>query len=629
MIVEVSALRTPLASKLRAPSCERSANADHAASPFWPVDAVAANDWESFAGRSKFSDCEADSNAGKGGKRVAPMVGVRTDQKRSMRKSAAIVAICLLWVAICASGGTAQESRPAPRVQRLPAIAPTVQPVTNLQPAGPLDDSQPGFAPDQPGALAAPAEEASEADQSTPSDGIGDDVVGPAPDEPGFLQRLLNLEESVKSGAAPTFPLIKLSGFFHLDQGLFSQDEASRAVLGDIRDGVGFRRARMQAIGDLTEFTGFSIEMDFAIAGRPSLMDIWVEQRELPLFDTVRIGHFRQPTSMDCWTSIRHLEFMERSAAFQAFDPFRRLGAMSYTASADENTMLAYSVFATGFTFWNGTELVYGTIGDNRYAAQETDNGGISFATRLTHLLYYDEPSDGRYLLHIGGGYDFSEIGGTGTTGLGARTYQARSIPEFFVGDIGGNFVTAAGTPVVVDTGRFLATNFQLLHAELAGNYGPAHFQTEFMWVPVQQMGGPIVNYNGGYIQGGYFLTGEHAGYNKLAGVMDYNVKPFTPFFGTGRDKRFGGWGAWELAFRWSYLDLSSTAVRAENYLPALPGPPPTPNPGILNESTVALNWYWNQYARIQFNWIHSMVNSNLYGKYDLDVFAGRFQLEF
>ena len=36
--------------------------------------------------------------------------------------------------------------------------------------------------------------------------------------------------------------------------------------------------------------------------------------------------------------------------------------------------------------------------------------------------------------------------------------------------------------------------------------------------------------------------------------------------------------------------------------------------PGVLNESTVALNWYWNQFTRVQFNWIHNMLSSQYHG---------------
>jgi phosphate-selective porin OprO/OprP len=439
------------------------------------------------------------------------------------------------------------------------------------------------------------------------------------------LLELLN-----KKPAGPELPLIRLSGFFHLDDGLFSQSPQSQAVLGDMQDGVGFRRARLQALGNLTEFTRYSVEMDFATAGRPSFMDVWGEQGNLPFFGTIRIGQFRMPETMDGLTSIRHLEFLERNLAFQALDPFRRVGIMAYRVADDEMTTLAYAVYATGFTFSNGVTTSYGTIGDNRYGTQIGDNGGVSFAIRGTHLLYYDEPAEGRYLLHVGGGYNYSQIGGNGLTGPSARAYEARAIPEFFVGDPAGGFLTANGTPPVVDTGRFLANDYQMAHVELAGNYGSAHFQTEAMVTGVDQMnGGPTVYYYGAYAQAGYLLTGESMGYNKQTGVMDYNVKPFSEFVGTGKRGFMCGWGAWEIAARWSYLNLAATNVDPVNQLPAIAGPPPAPNLGTINESTVALNWWWNQYTRVQFNWIHGMPDYNVAGFAPYDIFGTRFQIEF
>ena len=52
-------------------------------------------------------------------------------------------------------------------------------------------------------------------------------------------------------GKTEQLPLIRMSGFFQVDDGLFSQSPASQAYYGDIQDGVGFRRARLQAIGKI------------------------------------------------------------------------------------------------------------------------------------------------------------------------------------------------------------------------------------------------------------------------------------------------------------------------------------------------------------------------------------------
>src|SRR5262249_14084041 len=200
--------------------------------------------------------------------------------------------------------------------------------------------------------------------------------------------------------AAPEvkYPIIRMSGFFQYDTGYFSQDPNNMATLGDIQNGSGFRRARLQSLGFLTEHTRYSVEMDFgsAGAGRPSFQDVWGEQTHLPFFSNIRGGQFRQPCTMDSWTNIRHLEFLERSMPFQALDPFRRVGVMAWRQSEDERTLLAYSVYTTGFTFFNGASTTYATLGgDDRFATQIGDQGGIAFAVRGTHLLYYDDLAEG------------------------------------------------------------------------------------------------------------------------------------------------------------------------------------------------------------------------------------------
>ena len=437
-------------------------------------------------------------------------------------------------------------------------------------------------------------------------------------------QRLEKLE-----GKSEQLPLIRLSGFLQVDNGLFSEPAETRAYYGDIQDGVGFRRARLSAVGKLTEFTNYSIEFDFAQIGRPSFFDVWGEQEQIPILGTVRIGQFRQPGTMDAWTSVRHLEFLERSAAFQATDPFRRVGIMAYAMSEDERTSWAYSVYATGLTFWDGTQNVYQTFGDNRAGTQIGDDGGVGFASRVTHLLDHDDLADGRYLTHVGTGFIYGQTGGSGSTGQGAKTYRSFIFPEFFVGDPAGLGLTAAGTPRVVDSGRVLADNFWMTHLELARNAGPAHFQTEVMLEAFNQFGGPPTFVPAAYFQCGYFLTGESCLYLKQAGVLDYNVVPHTTFFGTGRRGRVAGWGAWEVAFRWTYVDLSCVNVAPANQLSNSDGPPPAPGYGTYNAPTVALNWWWNRFTRVQFNWIHAMPDVRGHGPLPFDIYGTRFQIEF
>lgn len=461
------------------------------------------------------------------------------------------------------------------------------------------------------------------AGQGIEGGGLGGTVLDP--NQVGNLQARLDALEN----EGEELPLIRLSGFFQLDNGLYGQNARALAYFGDMQNGVGFRRARLQAIGKLTEFTAFTIEMDFAQPGRPSFVDVWGEKSEIPILGTIRIGQFRQPGTMDSWTSVRHLNFLERSAPFQALDPFRRVGIMAYSMAEDERTSWAYSVFGTGLTFWDGSDTVYETFGDNKAGTQLGDNGGVAFSSRITHLVHYDEPSAGRYLLHVGTGFVYAQLGGEGTSGSFAKTYRSSAFPEFFIGDPNGGGLTAAGTPRVIDTGRYLATDFSLYHLELACNRGQFNFQSEVMLEPVNQLGGPLILNTGAYMQCGYFLTGEHADYLKTAGVFDYNVEPFTPFFGTGRRGRIRGWGAWEIAFRWSYVDLTSRDLNPANELSDLTGPPPTPQFGTLNESTVGINWWWNRFMRVELNWIHSMPSYVGVGAVPFDIIGTRFQAEF
>jgi phosphate-selective porin OprO/OprP len=320
-----------------------------------------------------------------------------------------------------------------------------------------------------------------------------------------ILERLTNVENQVGVAAKTKYPTFRISGFAQTDYGTFSQDLNSLKILGNIQNGVDFRRARLMAVGNLTEQTQYWFEVDFAAAGRPSFMDVWLQQQDVPFFGNVRIGQYRQPITLDAAVNVRHLEFIEYSSSFSAFDPFRRVGIESWFLSEDERSFVNYSLYGTGSTFYNGTNpsngnTVYNSLGgDNRFGTSLSDTCA-SFAIRGTRLLYYDPLADNRYFLHVGAGYNFSQIGGNGTTGPDARSYQARTIPEFFMGDAGAGGTILGGTPNVLDTGRFLANNFSIYHLETCGSYGPAHFQAEWVATTVSQMNGPIVFLDGAYV---------------------------------------------------------------------------------------------------------------------------------
>ena len=103
-------------------------------------------------------------------------------------------------------------------------------------------------------------------------------------------------------------------------------------------------------------------------------------------------------------------------------------------------------------------------------------------------------------------------------------------------------------------------------------------------------LGDPIVG--GAYVQAGYFLTGESRGYKPSNGTFA-RLKPNNPWDGSG------GKGAWEIAARWSSLDLNDSMIAG----------------GTQNNLTLALNWYPNSATRLMFNWVHAEADIPLVGR--------------
>lgn len=99
------------------------------------------------------------------------------------------------------------------------------------------------------------------------------------------------------------------------------------------------------------------------------------------------------------------------------------------------------------------------------------------------------------------------------------------------------------------------------------------------------------VNVHAYYIQTGYFLTGEQV-------TMRNVPKPNNDF-----DPGCGGWGAWELTYRYNYLSLGDNIFTGGYANPALW----TNN---LNTNDVGMNWYPNQWVKIMWTWEHANFGS-------------------
>ncbi|MDA0832039.1 MAG: porin [Planctomycetota bacterium] len=391
--------------------------------------------------------------------------------------------------------------------------------------------------------------------------------------------------------AAPTFPKIKLTGCFQADAGWIDQSANSLATFGDIEDDAGFRRARLAAVGDVSENVSFLFEMDFAFNGRPSFMDVWLDIHDIDYLGNIRIGQWRQPFGMDNLNSVRELTFLERPLIF-AFAPFRQTGIGFHNTNEDQTVTWAFSGFRFPADFFGGIGSPggIGNLGDR----------GYGLAGRVTGVLLKDSADSGA-LVHIGADYSYISPGG--------HTSHYRNVPEY-----GGPFVgpdgTAGSIPFFIDTGAIPANHVNLYNAEIGARHGSLYGQGEATYAIIQDTSGNSLSLPGAYGQVGYFLTGEERTYNKASGVFG-RVKPLCPF---GK----AGWGAWEIATRYSYINMNDVSVAG----PTTPG-------GRLNNMTYGVNWYLNQYTKFQFNFIQAMLDRPANDHSVTNIYAVRAQLDF
>ena len=111
---------------------------------------------------------------------------------------------------------------------------------------------------------------------------------------------------------------------------------------------------------------------------------------------------------------------------------------------------------------------------------------------------------------------------------------------------------------------------------------GPFNFEAEYMRASVNRFGEPQgnVSFAGWRLQANYVLTGETRAYDFKSGS-----------FGSITPEKESG--AWEIAARYSYLDLTDKNVTG----------------GVEHNVTLGTSWYANTHVRVIGNYILVMVD--------------------
>jgi len=304
--------------------------------------------------------------------------------------------------------------------------------------------------------------------------------------------------------------------------------------------------------------------------GSVGMKDLYVGVHDVPGLGYVRVGHFKVSFSHDQLLSRRDMTFMERypMADPNGFTPGREIGIQSHNYSANQKVTWQVGAFVDNI-LETAKELV-------------DDNQGFVLNARGTWTPYYDEPSGGRYLVHLGLGALY-----TRPENDSGRFLQR---PEIHEG------------PPLIDTGPITANDYTVLGTEALVHWGPVYVNHELMWANVNAAGGNINLYSG-YVEAGAFLTGEHRNYERNLGFFG-DMEPFeNAWFTPGCCGR----GAWEVAARWSFVDFSQS-----------------PNASKYNSLNLALNWYWNPRMRVQMNWIQPYTDGAPLGNTDPQILSLR-----
>jgi len=194
----------------------------------------------------------------------------------------------------------------------------------------------------------------------------------------------------------------------------------------------------------------------------------------------------------------------------------------------------------------------------------------------------------GRKNIHVGGSFSYRFLNRNAEV-------QLRSMPEVATADV-----------YYVDTGDIddakTVWRGGLEAAQIRGRFS---WQGEVLASRVHRNNADPLQFWGAYFHLSQFLTNDSRNYDPGSGTF-INVVPGTP---VGK----GGWGAWEVAFRASYLDLTDKDIIG----------------GRESNISLGLNWYLNEKVRLMANAIKVLNVDRPGSEYDgLDplIFAMRAQ---
>ncbi len=336
----------------------------------------------------------------------------------------------------------------------------------------------------------------------------------------------------------------------------------------DLSSGGNFRRAQFGLQGTVFGDWSYNFNYDFGGAGGSEgagrIQSAYIQYDGLKPWG-FRIGAFPPSANLEDNTGAPDTIFLERNSPS---DLARNI------AGGDGRD--AVSVFYAG-------DRLYGSLS---YTGDKVQDSGVfdeqqALLGRLSYLLYSDD--DLKAVASANGTYVF-KVADTSVGANAARAITLNDPPELTVDNTGTKLVStgALNAESVSEWGLESALQWKSFYAQ-AGYFGYGVDQRAAL---------PSFAFEGWYAQATFMLTGETRNYNMSSAAFS-NPKPRIPFSLSG-----GGWGAWEVATRYSDLDL--------NDHPGVIGSPLPPD-GIRGGDqriwTAGLNWYPNSVLKFELQY--------------------------
>jgi phosphate-selective porin OprO/OprP len=371
---------------------------------------------------------------------------------------------------------------------------------------------------------------------------------------------------------------LAIGGLMQFDMGGYFQSPGPNAQFPNLNDGVNLRRGRIYFVGKFDDFR-VNVTPDFGGSpdGSPTLFEANINYTGIEPV-TATVGYFHPFVSLADATSPGDLLFLERPSIINIE---RSVAAGIQRASLGANAA-AEDYFASAYL----TGPLFGAQNNTLLNGEQ-----VGFIGRLAARPYHDE--DWNFHAGFSGQTVFHpNINANGTPGVDRTAISLGDQPELRI-----------DFNKLVDTGTLSAKGASVYGGELGASWRNFLVQGEYYQIGVTQaelpgVPTPKLGFNGGYVEGSWVLTGEPHRYSidRASWSRPRVDHPFS--------LADGGIGAWEIAARYSAVDLDSNVI---------PGVSQGVTGGVYGGqqqiAALALSWYPNDWLRFMLQFQYVDVN--------------------